>query len=71
MPIACGSMPSSRQAVTVRPLCRLRDDGTVPDAFASRFAVARSGPGPLVWGLDPSAALLKALGFWSIGRQAP
>jgi len=42
----------------------MRDDGTVSDTFASRFAVARSGPGPLVWGLDPSAALLKA---WGLG----
>jgi orotidine-5'-phosphate decarboxylase len=42
----------------------MRDDGTVPDTFASRFAVARSGPGPLVWGLDPSAALLRA---WGLG----
>jgi orotidine-5'-phosphate decarboxylase len=42
----------------------MRDDGTVTDTFASRFAVARSGPGPLVWGLDPSAALLKA---WGLG----
>ena len=42
----------------------MHDDGTVADTFASRFAVARSGPGPLVWGLDPSAALLKA---WGLG----
>lgn len=42
----------------------MRDDGTVSDTFASRFAVARSGPGPLVWGLDPSTALLKA---WGLG----
>jgi orotidine-5'-phosphate decarboxylase len=40
------------------------DDGTVSDTFASRFAVVRSGPGPLVWGLDPSASLLKA---WGLG----
>jgi orotidine-5'-phosphate decarboxylase len=40
------------------------DDGTVPDTFASRFDVVRSGPGPLVWGLDPSATLLKA---WGLG----
>jgi orotidine-5'-phosphate decarboxylase len=37
----------------------MRENGAVSD-FASRFAMARSGPGPLVWGLDPSAALLKA-----------
>jgi orotidine-5'-phosphate decarboxylase len=34
------------------------------DPFASRFARARSGPGPLVWGLDPSGALLTA---WGLG----
>ncbi|HEY8046086.1 MAG TPA: orotidine-5'-phosphate decarboxylase [Streptosporangiaceae bacterium] len=34
------------------------------DTFASRFARARSGPGPLVWGLDPSGALL---GAWGLG----
>jgi orotidine-5'-phosphate decarboxylase len=39
-------------------------DGTVSDTFASRFAVVRSGPGPLVWGLDPAASLLKA---WGLG----
>ena len=42
----------------------MRDDGTVPETFAARFAQARSGPGPLVWGLDPSAALLRA---WGLG----
>jgi orotidine-5'-phosphate decarboxylase len=36
----------------------------VPDTFACRFAKARSGPGPLVWGLDPSAALLTE---WGLG----
>jgi orotidine-5'-phosphate decarboxylase len=36
----------------------------MPDTFASRFAEVRSGPGPLVWGLDPSAALLRA---WGLG----
>ena len=34
------------------------------DTFASRFMMARAGPGPLVWGLDPSGALLKA---WGLG----
>ena len=34
------------------------------DPFASRFARVRSGPGPLVWGLDPSGALLTA---WGLG----
>jgi orotidine-5'-phosphate decarboxylase len=42
----------------------MRDDEPVPDTFASRFARVRSGPGPLVWGLDPSAALLQA---WGLG----
>lgn len=34
------------------------------DTFASRFATVRSGPGPLVWGLDPSGAVLDA---WGLG----
>ena len=34
------------------------------DPFASRFARVRSGLGPLVWGLDPSEALLEA---WGLG----
>ena len=34
------------------------------DTFASRFARVESGPGPLVWGLDPSGALLEA---WGLG----
>jgi len=34
------------------------------DTFAARFAKVRSGPGPLVWGLDPSRALLEA---WGLG----
>ncbi|HEY6788506.1 MAG TPA: orotidine-5'-phosphate decarboxylase [Trebonia sp.] len=33
------------------------------DTFASRFAEVRSNHGPLVWGLDPSKALLEAWGF--------
>jgi hypothetical protein len=41
-----------------------RENGVVSDAFASRFAKVRSGPGPLVWGLDPSKALLEA---WGLG----
>lgn len=42
----------------------MRENGAVPETFAARFAMVRSGPGPLVWGLDPSAALLKA---WRLG----
>ena len=42
----------------------MRENGAVPDTFARRFAGVRSGPGPLVWGLDPSAALLTA---WGLG----
>ena len=34
------------------------------DTFASRFAKVRSDTGPLVWGLDPSKALLEA---WGLG----
>lgn len=34
------------------------------DAFAARFASARKGRGPLVWGLDPSAAVLER---WGLG----
>lgn len=33
------------------------------DSFAARFAAARARFGPLVWGLDPSGALLEAWGF--------
>src|SRR5580704_19421620 len=33
-------------------------------SFADRFATARSGPGPLVLGLDPSGPLLDA---WGLG----
>jgi orotidine-5'-phosphate decarboxylase len=36
----------------------------VADTFASRFSTIRSGVGPLVWGLDPSGALLEA---WGVG----
>jgi orotidine-5'-phosphate decarboxylase len=39
----------------------------VPEAFARRFAAARSAHGPLVFGLDPSAALLEA---WGLGDSA-
>jgi orotidine-5'-phosphate decarboxylase len=42
----------------------MRENGAVADTFASRFAMARSGPGPLVWGLDPSRTLLEA---WGLG----
>ncbi|MCW2930810.1 MAG: orotidine 5-phosphate decarboxylase, partial [Actinomycetia bacterium] len=34
------------------------------DTFASRFAKVRSDHGPLVWGLDPSKALLET---WGLG----
>lgn len=37
------------------------------DTFVSRFAAVRSGPGPLVWGLDPSGALLED---WGLGDTA-
>jgi hypothetical protein len=37
-----------------------RENGGVSDTFASRFAKVRSDRGPLVWGLDPSKALLEA-----------
>jgi len=33
------------------------------DSFAARFAAIRARYGPLVWGLDPSGALLQAWGF--------
>jgi orotidine-5'-phosphate decarboxylase len=36
----------------------------VVDTFASRFALVRADRGPLVWGLDPSAALLHG---WGLG----
>jgi orotidine-5'-phosphate decarboxylase len=39
----------------------------VVDTFVSRFAAVRSGPGPLVWGLDPSGALLED---WGLGDTA-
>jgi orotidine-5'-phosphate decarboxylase len=42
----------------------VRENGAVADPFATRFAMARRGPGPLVWGLDPSGALLRA---WGLG----
>jgi orotidine-5'-phosphate decarboxylase len=42
----------------------MHENGYVPETFASRFAKARSGPGPLVWGLDPSGALLNG---WGLG----
>lgn len=41
----------------------MRENAAVADTFASRFAMARSGPGPLVWGLDPSSAQLRAWGW--------
>ena len=37
------------------------------EAFASRFAAARSKFGPLVWGLDPSADILTS---WGVGDSA-
>ena len=42
----------------------MRENEAVADTFASRFATVRSGPGPLVWGLDPSGRLLEA---WGLG----
>lgn len=36
-------------------------------SFADRFSTARTGRGPLVWGLDPSAALLER---WGLGDTA-
>jgi len=36
----------------------------VSDAFASRFATARSKYGPLTWGLDPSGSILEQ---WGLG----
>lgn len=37
------------------------------DTFAARFAAVRSDRGPLVWGLDPSGALLED---WGLGDTA-
>jgi orotidine-5'-phosphate decarboxylase len=37
------------------------------ETFASRFAAVRRGPGPLVWGLDPSGRLLED---WGLGDSA-
>jgi orotidine-5'-phosphate decarboxylase len=39
----------------------------VTDTFASRFAKVRSDLGPLVWGLDPSGAVLQA---WGLGDDS-
>jgi orotidine-5'-phosphate decarboxylase len=39
----------------------------VPESFAERFAVTRGRYGPLVWGLDPSSALLEG---WGLGDNA-
>src|SRR6185437_1347167 len=36
-----------------------RENGAMSDTFASRFAKVRSDQGPLVWGLDPSKAVLE------------
>jgi orotidine-5'-phosphate decarboxylase len=36
----------------------------MPESFAARFAAARAAYGPLVWGVDPSAALLED---WGLG----
>ena len=36
----------------------------MPESFASRFAAVRKAKGPLVWGLDPSGALLED---WGLG----
>jgi orotidine-5'-phosphate decarboxylase len=43
---------------------RARENVSVVDTFASRFSTIRSGMGPLVWGLDPSGALLDE---WGLG----
>jgi orotidine-5'-phosphate decarboxylase len=45
----------------------IRENEAVADTFASRFAKVRSDLGPLVWGLDPSRALLEA---WGLGDDA-
>jgi orotidine-5'-phosphate decarboxylase len=42
----------------------MRENEAMADTFAARFAMMRSGLGPLVWGLDPSAALLDT---WGLG----
>jgi orotidine-5'-phosphate decarboxylase len=42
----------------------MRDNDAMAVTFASRFAMVRSDRGPLVWGLDPSGALLEA---WGLG----
>jgi hypothetical protein len=48
-----------------RPVDELaRENGGASDAFADRFAKVRSEQGPLVWGLDPSKAVLEA---WGLG----
>jgi orotidine-5'-phosphate decarboxylase len=39
----------------------------VTQSFAARFAQARAGAGPLVWGLDPSAVVLTE---WGLGDSA-
>ena len=41
--------------------------GGLSESFARRFAAARAGPGPLVFGLDPSADLLES---WGLGDSA-
>jgi orotidine-5'-phosphate decarboxylase len=43
------------------------EDSAMPESFARRFAAARSGAGPLVFGLDPSADLLDS---WGLGDCA-
>jgi len=39
----------------------------MPLSFAARFAAVRAARGPLVWGLDPSAAVLES---WGLGDSA-
>ncbi|MCU1488694.1 MAG: orotidine 5-phosphate decarboxylase [Acidimicrobiaceae bacterium] len=39
----------------------------MPGSFASRFAALSDGPGPLVWGFDPSSAVL---GAWDLPDSA-
>ncbi len=48
-------------------LAEVRENRHVTDSFASRFAKVRLDQGPLVWGLDPSPALLEA---WGLGDDA-
>jgi hypothetical protein len=42
----------------------MHENEAMADTFASWFAMVRPDRGPLVWGLDPSRALLQA---WGLG----